>query len=347
MLSREQGTQTDRFRYQSHGFYGLTLKDILKFVSSLLLPLMLGVFTVVFTIHQQNVTSRQRVEDRQLARQQWLEDQNASRLQRQQELDIANNQSDANRRSVEVQKEQEKERYRNDVLVAYIREIGDLLKESNGSLTTNPLTATLARVKTLNVFRQLDPPRNMHIIRFLYEADQLTNTDNHISLDLSKAELYNIDFGALFNNVDLTNANFTGANLHEAKFIGTIITDKQLRSALSIRDARLPNGTLGQNKKLLRNGNADCNSTLTNTWQVYYGAIVILASEEDPSNCRFTLGSAQIESKISQRIDLAQFWDADFWMYSHVILNARMTTGVSIQVSTINGHGLLLEKQTL
>ncbi|CAF4599917.1 unnamed protein product, partial [Didymodactylos carnosus] len=140
---------------------------------------MLGIFTVVITIHQQNAAAKQRAEDL-----------NATLLQRIQELAIANNQSEANRQMAIAQKEQEKERYQNDALAAYIKEMGELLKDSNGSLTSNPVTATVARVKTLNVFRQIDPPRKVHILRFLYEASQLTNIDQNPPLDLTTADLY-------------------------------------------------------------------------------------------------------------------------------------------------------------
>ncbi len=58
---------------------------MLKFVSSLILPLMLGVFTVVITFQQQKLAQNQRIEDMYLARQQRLEDKNESRLQREQD----------------------------------------------------------------------------------------------------------------------------------------------------------------------------------------------------------------------------------------------------------------------
>ncbi|CAF1294022.1 unnamed protein product [Didymodactylos carnosus] len=73
---------------------------------------MLGIFTVVITIHQQNAAAKQRAEDL-----------NATLLQRIQELAIANNQSEANRQMAIAQKEQEKERYQNDALAAYIKEL--------------------------------------------------------------------------------------------------------------------------------------------------------------------------------------------------------------------------------
>ncbi|CAF4438060.1 unnamed protein product, partial [Rotaria sp. Silwood2] len=72
--------------------------------------------------------------------------------------------------------------------------MGQLLANNSGSLTSNKVTATLARVKTLNVFRQLDPQRNIRIIRFLYEAEQLTEIHENSSLDLSTTKLIDIDF---------------------------------------------------------------------------------------------------------------------------------------------------------
>ncbi|CAF1192067.1 unnamed protein product [Didymodactylos carnosus] len=148
MILQEQSTEADRLPIRSRDFYGLTLRDGLKFISSLILPLMLGIFTVVITIHQQNAVAKQRAEDR-----------NATRLQRDQELVIAKNLSDANKELATAHKEQEKERYQNDILVAYIKEMGELLKDNGGSLTSNPVTTTPVRVKTLNIFRQVDPLR--------------------------------------------------------------------------------------------------------------------------------------------------------------------------------------------
>ena len=54
MVSQEQSTQTDRSLLIPRQLFGLKLKDGLKFISSLLLPLALGIFTVVITFHQQN-----------------------------------------------------------------------------------------------------------------------------------------------------------------------------------------------------------------------------------------------------------------------------------------------------
>ena len=81
---------------------------MLKFLSALLLPLMLGVFTIVTTFEQQKI-----------ARQQRLEDKNEPRLQREQEWNIAQNVQKTQMRALNDQ-------YQDEILVTYVKEISDL-----------------------------------------------------------------------------------------------------------------------------------------------------------------------------------------------------------------------------
>lgn len=213
IVLREQGTQTNQPLFQLHRFYDLSLQHVLKFISSLLLPLMLGIFTVVITIHQQNAVKMQRAED-----------QNTARQQRELERELAN------------------DRYQSQVLDTYIKEIGDLLKESNGSLTSNQVTATIARVKTLNIFRQLDPRRNTRIIRFLYEAGQLTSTVKQTPLDLSTAELDGIDLSQAAIDGRMQNISLAGAYVHNTNFMDANI------EYVNFSRARLFNATFSHAK---------------------------------------------------------------------------------------------------
>ena len=205
MFVREKATQTTPFRSPNRSYFGVTGHNLLKFLSSLILPLMLGIFTVVITFEQQKA-----------ARQQRLEDKNESRLQREQDWSIA-------QLAQAAQNKATSDRYRDEVLVAYIKEIGDLLKENNGSLTQTPLTHILARVKTLNTIRQLDGPRQIHVLRFLYEAKQLTNTDESLALDISTAKLIDIDFRTFTPSNKLEKLSLTGVYLHNCTFTGMII----------------------------------------------------------------------------------------------------------------------------
>ena len=63
---------------RSRRYCGLSLKNILQFLSSLILPLMVGVFTVIVTFQQLKISRDQRVEDR-----------DESRIQREQEWNIS------------------------------------------------------------------------------------------------------------------------------------------------------------------------------------------------------------------------------------------------------------------
>ncbi|CAF1232203.1 unnamed protein product [Rotaria magnacalcarata] len=192
MIPQEKSTQKDRLLFAPRQLFGLRLGDILKFMSSLLLPLALGVFTVIITFQQQNAAKQQRDEDRK-----------SSELQREQEKSL------------------EEQRYKNEALDTFIKDMGKLLKENNGFLTANRVTATLARVKTLNILRELDAQRNMRVIRFLYEANQLAEVDGHSPLDLSAAELRDMNFRRLsIIKMKITNLSLTGVFLSNATFAG-------------------------------------------------------------------------------------------------------------------------------
>ncbi|CAF0834780.1 unnamed protein product [Adineta steineri] len=343
-------------------------------MSSLLLPLMLGIFTAVITINQHNATKQQRIEDHKVAEQ-----------NRQLERQIA------------------AERYRDDIFDAYIREIGQLLENYNGSLILSQVPMTLTRAKTLNIFRRLDPQRNIRIIRFLHESEQLSGIGEQRSLDLSTAELPNIDFrqlairgkqlynislansasfydtkmpytkfeqtrcivahfdranlsksifyqvnakNAFFNNAVLTHANFSLTNLEKADFNGTEITYSQLEMTLSIRDALLPNGTRAHGTNLVNNGHADCNSPLHLTWTLTHGNITTMRTDADFNNCHFIVQSNDVGAIMYQTIELVH-WDLNFWKYSLAVLDAHMTSEVSIELIGKNQDGAIINKTVL
>jgi uncharacterized protein YjbI with pentapeptide repeats len=185
---REKSTQTDRVGSFSNQVVDLKRKGILNFISSLLLPLALGVFTIVITFEQQKAAKQQRDEDRY-----------ASELQREQEK-VLND-----------------ETHKNAILNAYIMDMAKLLDEKSGSLTFDKVTAVVSRAKTLNTFRELDPQRIIRVIRFLHEVGQLNHQLNYSPMDLSTAELHHIDFRELgVNRKQLNNISLTGMFLSNA-----------------------------------------------------------------------------------------------------------------------------------
>jgi uncharacterized protein YjbI with pentapeptide repeats len=139
--------------------------------------------------------------------------------------------------------------------------------------------------------------------------------------------------GSSFHSAALNNANFSFANLQKVDFTNTIITDSQLQSALSIRNAILPNGTLGRDQNLIQNGDANCNIPLVSHWQVQNGNIAVMVIEENRNECQFSLQSLATGAMMYQRINLVPIWDSSFWKDSRVELQAHMSSGVSIELS--------------
>lgn len=127
MVLKTRVSQTKKPRNQYRRYFRLGSKSMLKCLSALLLPLMLGVFTIMTTFEQQKI-----------ARQQRLEDKNESRLQREQEWNIA---QDAQKTQMKTLNDQ----YQDEVLITYVKEISDLLEKKDGSLTSDPLIHTFAR----------------------------------------------------------------------------------------------------------------------------------------------------------------------------------------------------------
>ncbi|CAF3648053.1 unnamed protein product, partial [Rotaria socialis] len=219
MTSPKENIRTDGPILANRAKKSAKRRGCLEFMSSLLLPLSLGVFTIVITFQQQSAAQQQRIEDRDAADLQRAEDRNASRLQREQ-----------NKKEAELLRKQEenldKQRYENGRFDIYIKEMGGLLEKYGGSIKSSEVAATLARVKTLNIFRQLDSQKNIRIIRFLYEAKQLTDTPENRSLDLSTAKLLDIDFRDIaVDERELYQLSLRGIFLLNATFIGITMSN--------------------------------------------------------------------------------------------------------------------------
>ena len=226
--------------------YARVCRYLVKVVSVLVIPLILTIFTVVFTFEQKRLSIEQRTEDQQNAREERRQDLNISNFVRRQDREIAQEQRTlertlANERtdleyqlaekvrlSNEEQRKHElyiqEENHRDVHLTTYINDIGQLLKESNGSLTSNPTIAAIAHAKTLHASRLIGSVRCSQMISFLYDAGQLFRGQN--PLDIS---------GVYLNNIDLSDAplryiSLVGAHLNNASFIGQDISEADFRS---------------------------------------------------------------------------------------------------------------------
>jgi uncharacterized protein YjbI with pentapeptide repeats len=233
------------------GISDKTLWDWLNLIAILLVPLMIGVFTVSLTI-QQNELSQTQHDD-----------------------------------SEKIAADQQKE----DVLVNYQKDISDLLLnfKLGSSVEGNPVRM-VAHAKTLTALRQLDPLQKGFLIQFLYEAQLITGQfpiislgdadlsgvslgsgiglpspyslpgeyrSNHCHLqyinldnaDLKDAYLRNADLsnaflkGAYLGSADLSGADLSGADLSAANFKGAQVAVEQLYSAASLKLATMPDGS--------------------------------------------------------------------------------------------------------
>ncbi|CAF1527352.1 unnamed protein product [Adineta ricciae] len=149
-----------------------------------------------------------------------------------------------------------------------------------------------------------------------------------------------------FYRSNLDAVDFNRANLQKANFTKTNITKSQLRSALSIQNAQLPDETLGRDLNLIDNGPATCNSSLLGKWKLITGKIVRMISNID-NNCVFILQSFDNKALMLQHINLSQVWDSHLWPYSQAILFIQMTNGVSIQLSGISKNGKIINQRNL
>ncbi len=164
--------------------------------------------------------------------------------------------------------------------------------------------------------------------------------------NLSMSEFMDANLkNASFQNANLTQVNFTLANLWNADLTNTTITDDQLHSALSIRNAKLPNGTLGHARNLIRNGKANCNTRLIDPWHVSNDTILVNTSTENLNNCQFVLKSDINEATMWQRISLADVWDPIIWAYSNVELHLSRSSGISFELNGLDSNGTILWKE--
>lgn len=145
------------------------------------------------------------------------------------------------------------------------------------------------------------------------------SSTNLTATTFSKANLKNVSF----RNALLIDVDFSQANLCNADLTNTTITDKQLQSALSIRNARLPNGTLGRARNLLHHSNSNCKNMPVSTQHVRNVNVTVLR----------------------QRIKLIDVWDADNWPDSNVEFHFHRIDGIAIELRALDANGTILHQQ--
>ena len=160
-----------------------------------------------------------------------------------------------------------------------------------------------------------------------------------LQADFRFAKFSNVQFwqadvkGANFNKASMNSVNFSLANLGKADLSGTGITERQLWSALSIQDAHLSNGTYARDPNLVENGQAHCNISLLTSWKLQTGDVRVVLFDKNTSNCHFALKSHTKGAIMWQCIDPPNLSKLHLYPNSKLVLSARMSVGVSIQLS--------------
>jgi uncharacterized protein YjbI with pentapeptide repeats len=170
--------------------------DCCRLVFSALVPCLVGIFTIIFTLQQQLLSNRQREQDQQ-------------------------NQLDAQRQTL---------------FDAYIDDISNLLLQTLGTNRSDDKFLLYARTKTLNALRNLNPERKKHILLFLYESRLLQTPGLDLrGADFNDVQLigpYQLDYlhlpgvfwsNALFVDCSLTSAIFNQSHMINARFINTAL----------------------------------------------------------------------------------------------------------------------------
>ena len=209
MALQDRAVQTDRERGKHLKFYKWIFEHTSNIITSLILPLMLGILTVVIANNQHKEVIRQQERDVKL---------------RGLEIEIENNRN-------ELQWRISDERYRDELLITYTKDVVELLKGTKDSLTSNPLLAALARAKTFNTIRQLDGLRASNVIRFLYEAGQLTTTENMSALRISGLVLNNVANDIFSTDIETGRLSLRGVLLQNSTFTSSLLEDVDLSSA--------------------------------------------------------------------------------------------------------------------
>ncbi|UJR08862.1 hypothetical protein I4U23_013117 [Adineta vaga] len=163
-------------------------KTISHFISAILIPVLLAVFTIILAFQQESIAKTNRDIDLQIASK-----------QHQQNLDLA----------IDEQ--------RNTLLVTYIDDISDLLLANNLSLNRQILNA-IVYPKTLAVLRQLDSIRKGHLIQFLRNS-RLIATENPTFLSLRYADFNSVRLGSLRESINMQYISFASSYLENASFI--------------------------------------------------------------------------------------------------------------------------------
>lgn len=194
-----------------------SIREILKIIAQILLPLMIGIFTLVVALQQHSLNRENRKNDYEIAQKHRQQQYTINEQERKQEITL-NQIEYLQDLSIADNKQ------RDLVFNNYIRDLTNLLLNNNYILNRHILNI-IVRPMTLTVLRQLDPIRKVLLIKFLYESKMLRTDSESNRIDLTNADLNGIQF----KQIQLKNLSLVGASIINASFISTnlIMSDFQ------------------------------------------------------------------------------------------------------------------------
>lgn len=139
-----------------------------------------------------------------------------------------------------------------ECLQAYLDRMTQLLLKE-GLLASEPQSEVrhVARAHTLEVLGRLDGKRKGDLLRFLQEPELIKKEESVVEravVNLEDADLAGASLhGAVLEGADLRGADLTGADLEEANLKGANlegaqVTEVQLKTALDLTGATMPDG---------------------------------------------------------------------------------------------------------
>jgi uncharacterized protein YjbI with pentapeptide repeats len=185
-------------------------KTVWDWMQLLIVPVVLAIVTIVFTLYQEGRLSR-------------IEQQRAQAA-----LQVA------------------EERARAAELQDYLDQMGSLLLNKDRPLRQSKKgdeVRSIARARTLTILERMNPSRKRQVIQFLYEADLIRGVEGSqpiMSLrevNLRRASLWGANLseadlsGAHLEKADLTRAHLSGANLSDADLGSADLLKTDLRGA--------------------------------------------------------------------------------------------------------------------
>ncbi len=138
---------------------------------------------------------------------------------------------------------------------AYLDHMSDLFLKEHFSVSKPPPedVCSMGRARTLAVLRRLDGERKGCLLLFLSESNLYKIIDLNYA-DLSGSDLREIRLhdaklcevnlrNADLSGADLAGADLAGADLTKANLSGTRVTEEQLKKAMSLKGATMPDGS--------------------------------------------------------------------------------------------------------